>query len=62
MSRAYWADDPDKIPSQPPSSDLELPMQKPDFIECARNLQGSRDVGAQLFCALLRSAGVETRL
>ncbi|KAI4169228.1 MAG: hypothetical protein LQ346_008986, partial [Caloplaca aetnensis] len=62
MSRAHWADDPENIPSQPPPSDLELPMQKPDFIECARNLQGSRDVGAQLFCALLRSAGVETRL
>ncbi|KAL8762920.1 MAG: hypothetical protein Q9184_001142 [Pyrenodesmia sp. 2 TL-2023] len=61
MSRAYWADDPGQIPTQPPTN-LELPMQKPDFIECAKKLEGSRDVGAQLFCALLRSAGVETRL
>ena len=28
----------------------------------AKTLKGSRDLGAQLFCALLRSAGVETRL
>ncbi|KAL8925301.1 MAG: hypothetical protein Q9208_003591 [Pyrenodesmia sp. 3 TL-2023] len=61
MSRAYWAGDPDKIPTQP-LANLELPMQKPDFIECAKKLEGSRDVGVQLFCALLRSAGVETRL
>jgi xeroderma pigmentosum group C-complementing protein len=28
----------------------------------AKELQGSRDVGAQLFCALLRSTGLEVRL
>lgn len=37
-------------------------MDKNDFIAAAECLQGSRDVGAQLFCALLRAAGVETRL
>lgn len=37
-------------------------MQKSDLLDSANRLQGSRDVGAQLFCALLRSAGVETRL
>lgn len=42
--------------------DLELPMQKSDFHAAAISLTASRDVGAQLFCALLRSAGVETRL
>ncbi|KAL9018112.1 MAG: hypothetical protein Q9185_004578 [Variospora sp. 1 TL-2023] len=62
MSRAHWVEDPDNIPTQQPPPDLDLPMQKPDFLECAQKMEGSRDVGAQLFCALLRSCGVETRL
>ncbi|KAL8744710.1 MAG: hypothetical protein Q9190_003068 [Brigantiaea leucoxantha] len=33
-----------------------------DFAECARKCQGSRDVGAQLFVALLRALNIETRL
>ncbi|KAI9715724.1 MAG: hypothetical protein M1828_000739 [Chrysothrix sp. TS-e1954] len=33
-----------------------------DFFEAAKARQGSRDVGAQLFCALLRSVGVTARL
>lgn len=37
-------------------------MQKFDFRHAATNLEASRDTGAQLFCALLRSAGVEARL
>ena len=37
-------------------------MTKSDFRELAARRQGSRDVGAQLFCALLRSAGVDARL
>ncbi|KAL8824321.1 MAG: hypothetical protein Q9170_008199, partial [Blastenia crenularia] len=61
MSRAYWADDVDSLATQPPS-DLDLPMQKQDILDCAKQLEGSSDVGAQLFCALLRSAGVDTRL
>ena len=42
--------------------DLELPIQKSDFLEIAGILEASRDVGAQLFCALLRSVGVDARL
>ncbi|KAL8685211.1 MAG: hypothetical protein Q9218_007903, partial [Villophora microphyllina] len=61
MSRSYWAEDSESNAAQPPS-DLDLPMQKPDFLQCANALKGSRDVGAQLFCALLRSAAVKTRL
>ena len=45
-----------------PPSDMETVLDKDDFIAAAKKMQGSRDVGAQLFCALLRSAGVETRL
>ncbi|KAL8994372.1 MAG: hypothetical protein Q9169_005636 [Polycauliona sp. 2 TL-2023] len=61
MSRSHWAEDSDTDPPQPPS-DLDLLMHKSDLLDSANKLQGSRDVGAQLFCALLRSAGVETRL
>ena len=42
--------------------DVDLPIQRSDFREIAFKLRASRDVGAQLFCALLRSTGVEARL
>jgi len=42
--------------------DVDLPMQKEDFRAVVSKFEASRDVGAQLFCALLRSAGVEARL
>ncbi|KAL8626783.1 hypothetical protein Q9189_007510, partial [Teloschistes chrysophthalmus] len=61
MSRPYWVEDSEDTPQQPPS-DLDLPMQKSDFLDCAKTLKGSRDIGTQLLCALLRSANVETRL
>lgn len=37
-------------------------LDRHDFRNAARTLQGSRDVGAQLYCALLRRAGVRARL
>jgi xeroderma pigmentosum group C-complementing protein len=37
-------------------------MELEDFRRAAASCKGSRDIGAQLFCVLLRSAGVETRL
>lgn len=37
-------------------------MQKSDFLDAGRKREASRDVGAQLFCALLRSVGVDIRL
>jgi hypothetical protein len=40
---------------------MDLPLEKPDFRALAGKLEGSRDI-AQLFCALLRSVGVEARL
>ncbi|KAL7651813.1 hypothetical protein ACMYSQ_009146 [Aspergillus niger] len=43
-------------------SDAEVFLSRKDFIKQARTMQGSRDFGAQLFCALLRSVGVEARL
>jgi xeroderma pigmentosum group C-complementing protein len=42
--------------------DLEDPVDFDDFKEAAKALSGSRDLGAQLFCALLRAVAVDTRL
>lgn len=42
--------------------DVEFPLENSDFRKAAKTLRGSRDLGAQLYCALLRSAGLEVRL
>lgn len=42
--------------------DVDPAIDRTAFIDMARNRNGSRDIGAQLFCALLRSAHVEARL
>lgn len=43
-------------------SNAEVFLSREDFISQAKMMQGSRDFGAQLFCALLRSAAIESRL
>ena len=43
-------------------SNAEVFLSKEDFIKQAKSLSGSRDFGAQLFCALLRSVAVEARI
>jgi len=48
-----------KIPQR---DDGDPPMSRADFIDASQDLTGSRDLGAQLFCALLRSLGVTARL
>ncbi|KAL8826605.1 MAG: hypothetical protein Q9191_003700 [Dirinaria sp. TL-2023a] len=62
LSRSYWAGNADEIAAINPPTDIDLPMQKSDFLDVARKREASRDVGAQLFCALLRSVGVDVRL
>ncbi|ERF76606.1 hypothetical protein EPUS_08725 [Endocarpon pusillum Z07020] len=59
MRRAYWTDDPDDLKNV---DDYPDPIDYDDFRDAARTRSGSRDLGAQLFCALLRSVAVETRL
>ncbi|KAJ5053991.1 uncharacterized protein L3040_000279 [Drepanopeziza brunnea f. sp. 'multigermtubi'] len=60
LRRALWADNEEYLQNfKPDEADL---FDKAGFREAAKTLKGSRDLGAQLFCALLRSAGVETRL
>lgn len=43
-------------------SNAEVILSRVDFRKQATALEGSRDFGAQLFCAMLRSAAVEARL
>ncbi|KAK3303259.1 uncharacterized protein B0T15DRAFT_539653 [Chaetomium strumarium] len=62
LRRALWAEDEEQLKSYELPDDIESTLEKSDFLEAARTLHGSRDVGAQLFCALLRSVGVEARL
>ena len=59
MRRAYWKEDPDDLKNV---DDYPDPIDYDDFCDAARKRSGSRDLGAQLFCALLRSVAVETRL
>ncbi|KAJ0419369.1 hypothetical protein BJY00DRAFT_286357 [Aspergillus carlsbadensis] len=64
LKRAQWCDDPEALKRKTEGimSDAEVFLDREDFQKQARALHGSRDFGAQLFCALLRSAAVEARL
>lgn len=62
LQRALWAENLDQLKDYKPPPDAETTRNKADFLKAAQTLRGSRDVGAQLFCALLRSVGVEARL
>ncbi|KAI0133615.1 DNA repair protein rhp41 [Xylariales sp. AK1849] len=62
LRRALWADKEEHLRDYRIPEDAESPMDKSTFREVAKVLKGSRDIGAQLYCALLRSAGVEARL
>ncbi|KAL2870905.1 putative DNA repair protein Rad4 [Aspergillus lucknowensis] len=64
LRRAHWAQDADALKQKTAAmiSEAEVFLDREDFRKQARALQGSRDFGAQLFCALLRSVAVEARL
>ncbi|EXJ93156.1 hypothetical protein A1O3_01713 [Capronia epimyces CBS 606.96] len=59
MQRAYWKDDADAVKESDDAEDL---LDLDDFEAAAQSRSGSRDLGAQLLCALLRSVAVDTRL
>ncbi|KAK5452923.1 hypothetical protein LTS15_007071 [Exophiala xenobiotica] len=59
MRRAHWKDDVDALKE---SDDMEDLIDFTDFKAAAKSTSGSRDLAAQLFCALLRSVAVDTRL
>ncbi|KAF1912679.1 hypothetical protein BDU57DRAFT_374503 [Ampelomyces quisqualis] len=62
MYKPKWADADADIRPVSDFYDLDDPMDKDDFRRTAHTLQGSQDVGTQLFCALLRGIGIEARL
>ncbi|CAG1976706.1 unnamed protein product [Fusarium graminearum] len=62
LRRSLWAEDPEQLNDYEPPEDMEICLDRDDFREAAKKLQGSRDVGAQLYCALLRGVGVQARL
>ncbi|KAI9682399.1 MAG: hypothetical protein M1817_000453 [Caeruleum heppii] len=62
LRRALWARDEAALKDFKLPADMDPPMDRADFRQLAGRLEGSRDVGAQLFCALMRAAGVEARL
>lgn len=62
MHKPRWVDAGSEAQAFSVFDELDAPMDKQDFRAAAAALQGSQDVGAQLFCALLRGIGVEARL
>jgi xeroderma pigmentosum group C-complementing protein len=60
LSAPVWQDL-EALKNWSPPRGTEL-ITKEAFIKASKTLTGSRDLGAQLFCALLRSAGITTRL
>ncbi|KIW14716.1 hypothetical protein PV08_07500 [Exophiala spinifera] len=59
MRRAHWKDDVDVLKESDDAEDL---IDFDDFRAAAHSRSGSRDLGAQLCCALLRSIAVDARL
>ncbi|KAH7383184.1 hypothetical protein BKA66DRAFT_463311 [Pyrenochaeta sp. MPI-SDFR-AT-0127] len=62
MYKPRWAEAEAEVRPFSDFDDLDDPMDKDDFRNAAHTLHGSQDVGTQLFCALLRSIGIEVRL
>ncbi|KAL1847022.1 hypothetical protein Plec18170_008793 [Paecilomyces lecythidis] len=64
FKRPYWAEGRKELDKRMEAimQGIETIVSKDDFRKQAKSMQGSRDFGAQLFCALLRSVAVETRL
>ncbi|KAK1713642.1 Rad4 transglutaminase-like domain-containing protein [Colletotrichum lupini] len=62
LRRPLWAEDPDHLENYEPPSNMDSCLDRSDFRDAARKLSGSRDTGAQLYCALLRAVGVRARL
>ncbi|KAF8862251.1 Rad4-domain-containing protein [Acephala macrosclerotiorum] len=62
MRRSLWAENDKDLENYVLPDDADTTFDKSEFREAAQKLRGSRDIGAQLFCSLLRSVDVETRL
>jgi xeroderma pigmentosum group C-complementing protein len=62
MYKPKWAEADADVRPFSDFDELDDPLDKDDFRRTAHSLQGSQDVGTQLFCALLRGIGIEARL
>ncbi|KAK7183673.1 hypothetical protein DPSP01_009539 [Paraphaeosphaeria sporulosa] len=62
MYKPRWADTDAEIRPSSDFDEFDDPMELEDFRTAASKLEGSQDVGAQLFCALIRGVGLEARL
>jgi xeroderma pigmentosum group C-complementing protein len=62
MRRPHWLAEKADLANFKLDDRTEKPLELSDFRRAAKSMQGSADVGAQLFCCLLRALGVETRL
>ncbi|KAL4874487.1 hypothetical protein BJY04DRAFT_224996 [Aspergillus karnatakaensis] len=64
LRRAHWAHDIESLKRKTEGimAETEVFLSREDFRKQAKAMQGSRDFGAQLFCALLRALAVEARL
>jgi xeroderma pigmentosum group C-complementing protein len=62
MYRPRWADVDADVRPFSDFHEMDDPMDRDDFRRAASRLEGSSDLGQQLFCALLRGIGVEARL
>lgn len=62
LRRALWAEDKADLQDYQLPRNIDNCLDKAEFRKAASSLKGSRDVGAQLSCALLRSVGVDARL
>lgn len=62
IQRPHWASSTEDLKSFKLSEQVEVSLDRKDFRRAAKKREGSADLGAQVLCALLRSAGVVTRL
>lgn len=62
MHKPRWTDNEEVAKDFKDFDSFDLLVERADFRKAAASLEGSQDVGAQLFCALLRGIGIEARL
>lgn len=62
LRKPKWAANLDALKDYKLPETAEDPVDRADFRRAAKSLEGSVDLGAQLFCCLLRAVSIKTRL
>ncbi|KAI5291379.1 hypothetical protein KEM54_005081 [Ascosphaera aggregata] len=62
MKKPHWVENPGADPGFDGIDHMDIVTSLEDFREKVSSLEGSRDLGAQFFCAMLRGVGVEARV